>query len=180
MISRSLMGDPVQRGADRPREAPLAETEAPNLVPEPYRGKCNELASVVHTLEITWRREQSRAGPAAQIAANARRVFSPSSRSSSIEIARDCCSPRRQLFGRGTSNRSWPQCIFACSILELISGRTAIGLAHRGRPGVAGEAHQPVVGGVLVRLAACRNGKGGVDESVDRAPRLDDELPNVD
>ena len=87
MISRSLMGDPVQRGADRPREAPLAETEATNLVPEPYRGKCNELASVVHTLEITWRRDNL-SGPTAQIAANARRVFSPSSRSSSIEIAR--------------------------------------------------------------------------------------------
>jgi hypothetical protein len=37
---------------------------------------------------------------------------------------------------------------------------------------MAGEAHQPVVGGVLVRLAPRGDGEGGVDEPVDRATPL--------
>ena len=42
------------------------------------------------------------------------------------------------------------------------------------------EAHQPVVGGVLVCLAPRRDGESRVDEAVDGAALVHHELPDVD
>ena len=48
------------------------------------------------------------------------------------------------------------------------------------RSHAAFEAHQPVVGGVLVRLAPCGNCEGRVDEAVDRTTLVHHKLPNMD
>lgn len=54
----------------------LAETDAPYLAPEPYRGKINEPAFVARTFELLARvRGCDRDAQAAQIAANAVRLF---------------------------------------------------------------------------------------------------------
>jgi len=59
-----------------PAERLLAETDAPYLAPEPYRGKRNEPAFVARTFEVLARlRNCDREAIAAQIAANAARVF---------------------------------------------------------------------------------------------------------
>ncbi len=59
-----------------PAERLLAETDAPYLAPEPYRGKRNEPAFVAQTFEVLARlRNCDRDAIAAQIAANAARVF---------------------------------------------------------------------------------------------------------
>ena len=59
-----------------PADRLLAETDAPYLAPEPYRGKVNEPAFVARTVEVLARlRASDRAALAAQIAANAARIF---------------------------------------------------------------------------------------------------------
>src|SRR5271170_3526241 len=59
-----------------PADRLLAETDAPFLAPEPYRGKRNEPAFVARTFEVLARlRNCDREAIAAQIAANAARVF---------------------------------------------------------------------------------------------------------
>jgi TatD DNase family protein len=59
-----------------PGDRLLAETDAPYLAPEPYRGKRNEPAFVARTFEVLARlRNCDRDAMAAQIAANAARVF---------------------------------------------------------------------------------------------------------
>jgi TatD DNase family protein len=61
-----------------PEELVLAETDAPYLAPVPHRGRRNEPAYVVHTLEVLAR---ERGVPAAELAAaieaNAARIFAP-------------------------------------------------------------------------------------------------------
>ena len=59
-----------------PDDRVMVETDAPYLAPDPYRGKRNEPAFVVRTLEVLARirgLEPDRLG--AQIAANAARLF---------------------------------------------------------------------------------------------------------
>jgi TatD DNase family protein len=59
-----------------PAERLLAETDAPYLAPEPYRGKRNEPAFVARTFEVLAHlRDCDRDVMAAQIAANASRLF---------------------------------------------------------------------------------------------------------
>ncbi|MFI5352689.1 MAG: TatD family hydrolase [Candidatus Binatales bacterium] len=59
-----------------PDDAVMVETDAPYLAPEPYRGKRNEPAFVVRTLEVLARiRGLEPDRLAAQIAANAARLF---------------------------------------------------------------------------------------------------------
>jgi TatD DNase family protein len=59
-----------------PSDRLLAETDAPYLAPEPYRGKRNEPAFVARTFEVLARlRNCDRDTLAEQIAANAARVF---------------------------------------------------------------------------------------------------------
>jgi TatD DNase family protein len=59
-----------------PRDRLLAETDCPYLSPEPRRGRPNEPANVVHTVDALARvRGEERAELAAQIDANAARVF---------------------------------------------------------------------------------------------------------
>jgi TatD DNase family protein len=59
-----------------PDDRLLAETDAPFLAPEPYRGKRNEPAFVARTFEVLARlRNAGREALAAQIAANAARLF---------------------------------------------------------------------------------------------------------
>lgn len=59
-----------------PADRLLAETDAPFLAPEPYRGKRNEPAFVARTFETLARLRGCDPGAmAAQIAANARRIF---------------------------------------------------------------------------------------------------------
>jgi TatD DNase family protein len=59
-----------------PRERLLAETDCPYLSPEPRRGRPNEPANVVHTVDALARvRGEERAELAAQIDANAALVF---------------------------------------------------------------------------------------------------------
>ena len=59
-----------------PDERLLAETDAPYLAPEPYRGKVNEPAFVARTFEVLAHlRNRDRDAMAAQIAANAARLF---------------------------------------------------------------------------------------------------------
>ena len=59
-----------------PDDRLLAETDAPYLAPEPYRGKRNEPAFVARTFEVLARvRNCDQDAMAAQIAANAARVF---------------------------------------------------------------------------------------------------------
>lgn len=59
-----------------PADRLLAETDAPYLAPEPYRGKVNEPAFVARTFDVLARlRNSDRDALAAQIAANAARVF---------------------------------------------------------------------------------------------------------
>jgi TatD DNase family protein len=59
-----------------PAERLLAETDAPYLAPEPYRGKRNEPAFVARTFEVLGRlRNCDREAMAAQIATNAARIF---------------------------------------------------------------------------------------------------------
>jgi TatD DNase family protein len=59
-----------------PAERILAETDCPYLTPEPIRGRPNEPANVVHTLDALARvRGESRDELEAQIEANASRVF---------------------------------------------------------------------------------------------------------
>lgn len=59
-----------------PDERLLAETDAPFLAPEPYRGKRNEPAFVARTFEVLARlRNIDSASLSAQIAANAARLF---------------------------------------------------------------------------------------------------------
>ena len=52
--------------------------------------------------------------------------------------------------------------------------------AVRPRSRAAFEAHQPIVGGVLVCLAPRRDGERRVDEAVDGAALVHHELPDVD
>ena len=59
-----------------PGDRLLAETDCPYLSPEPRRGRPNEPANVVHTVDALARvRGEERDGLAAQIDANAARVF---------------------------------------------------------------------------------------------------------
>jgi TatD DNase family protein len=59
-----------------PRERILAETDSPYLSPQPVRGKRNEPAYVVHTLEaLAAARQEDAADLAAQIDANASAAF---------------------------------------------------------------------------------------------------------
>jgi TatD DNase family protein len=59
-----------------PDERLLAETDAPFLAPEPYRGKRNEPAFIARTFEVLARlRNVDRDALGAQIAANAARLF---------------------------------------------------------------------------------------------------------
>lgn len=59
-----------------PRDRLLAETDCPYLSPEPRRGRPNEPANVVHTVDVLARvRGEERGELAAQIEANAARVF---------------------------------------------------------------------------------------------------------
>jgi TatD DNase family protein len=59
-----------------PDDRVMVETDAPYLAPEPYRGKRNEPAFVVRTLEVLARfRGLEPDNLAAQIAANAERLF---------------------------------------------------------------------------------------------------------
>jgi TatD DNase family protein len=59
-----------------PSDRLLAETDCPYLSPEPRRGRPNEPANVVHTVEALARvRGEERAELAVQIDANAARVF---------------------------------------------------------------------------------------------------------
>jgi TatD DNase family protein len=59
-----------------PDDRVLVETDAPYLAPEPYRGKCNEPAWVVRTLEVlAHERKAEKAALAVQICANAARLF---------------------------------------------------------------------------------------------------------
>ena len=59
-----------------PEDRVMVETDAPYLAPEPYRGKCNEPAYVVRTLEILARARDIDADTlAAQITSNAARLF---------------------------------------------------------------------------------------------------------
>jgi len=59
-----------------PDDRLMAETDAPYLAPEPYRGKRNEPAFVARTFEVLARLRNSDCGAmAAQIAANAQRFF---------------------------------------------------------------------------------------------------------
>src|SRR5579864_2157764 len=59
-----------------PEDRVVVETDAPYLAPEPYRGKCNEPAYVVRTLEILARARDIDADTlAAQITSNAARLF---------------------------------------------------------------------------------------------------------
>jgi TatD DNase family protein len=59
-----------------PRDRLLAETDCPYLSPEPRRGRTNEPANVVHTVDALARvRGEERTELAAQIDANAARVF---------------------------------------------------------------------------------------------------------
>ena len=59
-----------------PRDRLLAETDCPYLSPDPRRGRPNEPANVVHTIEALARaRGVEPAELAAQIDANAARVF---------------------------------------------------------------------------------------------------------
>jgi TatD DNase family protein len=59
-----------------PADRLLAETDAPFLAPEPYRGKRNEPAFVARTFEVLAQlRNVDSVAMADQIAANAARVF---------------------------------------------------------------------------------------------------------
>ena len=59
-----------------PEELLLAETDAPYLAPVPHRGRRNEPAIVVHTLEVlAQERGVAAADLAAAIEVNAARVF---------------------------------------------------------------------------------------------------------
>ena len=59
-----------------PEDRVMIETDAPYLAPEPYRGKRNEPAFVVRTLEALARRRNTDRGPlAASIRANVARLF---------------------------------------------------------------------------------------------------------
>src|SRR4029077_3139670 len=59
-----------------PADRLLAETDAPYLAPEPYRGQRNEPAFVARTFEVLARlRNCDRDTMATQIAANAARIF---------------------------------------------------------------------------------------------------------
>ena len=59
-----------------PADRLFAETDAPYLAPEPYRGKRNEPAFVAQTFDLLARlRNFDRDTLAAQIAANASRLF---------------------------------------------------------------------------------------------------------
>jgi TatD DNase family protein len=59
-----------------PRERILAETDCPYLSPEPRRGRPNEPANVVHTLDaLAWVRGEDSDELAAQIETNATRAF---------------------------------------------------------------------------------------------------------
>jgi TatD DNase family protein len=59
-----------------PADRLLTETDSPYLAPQPLRGRPNEPANVVHTLEVLARaRSENREALEAQIDANAKRVF---------------------------------------------------------------------------------------------------------
>src|SRR5215510_1673493 len=63
------------------------------------------------------------------------------------------------------------------SVLESLGHATSTGCL---RSHAAFEAHQPVVGSVLVRLAPCGDCEGRVDEAIDRTTLVHHELPNMD
>ena len=45
---------------------------------------------------------------------------------------------------------------------------------------MAFEAHQSIIGGVLIRLAPCGHSEGSVDESIDGTALMHHKLPHVD
>jgi TatD DNase family protein len=75
---KGAKSDPIREAVRRvPRDRLLIETDCPYLAPQPYRGKRNEPAYVVHTAEVVAREAGlSVAELAAQTTANARTFFS--------------------------------------------------------------------------------------------------------
>ena len=91
-------GRSARRGARRPADRLLAETDCPYLAPQPVRGKTNEPAYVVHTARGARRGARRRLGRAlgAQIDANATAAFGSAMSVRREEAARPALPRRRE------------------------------------------------------------------------------------